>query len=182
MDPIIREFPTKMTSVNNLFNYGIDDYLQCKNLINNDVFMYNYKKLLSGINYKTNRKIKRDGHLFKKLVEEFHSTYPFLSKFEKINYELLTNKKCDELIRRNKEIEIYNSIIDKVVNDIKQLKSWNDFVIFNGKKYGLPQFCDGIHKEDDCHGQLIYFHESSDGNESTTIECQKCSLTSIIRY
>jgi len=57
-------------------------------------------------------------------------------------------------------IKEYNILIDNIIEKIKHLKKWNDFVEFDGIKYGLNNtVINNIHVEHDCFGEMIFINK-----------------------
>ena len=49
---------------------------------------------------------------------------------------------------------IYNTAVDEVIQKINSLKLWNDYIPFEDVNYGLPEFLDDIHRNNDCGGDM----------------------------
>lgn len=86
--------------------------------------------------------------------------YPKL-KYDKDGNQLPT--------KRNKKIR-------KVIKEIEKLKHWKDYVIFERKKYGIPEIFKGIHRKNDCFGYISYRDCCSGGGTRT--DCSKCNYVS----
>jgi len=71
-------------------------------------------------------------------------------------YQLETERLLKENEVKNKEIIEYNNQLDNIINKINNLKSWDEFVEFDGQKYGTPaEILDDKHIEDGCNGLII---------------------------
>lgn len=171
------------------------------NEMNSDTqFQNDYKKWKAGINYKTNRKIKIGGKTHKKLeTSRFSIELPLnppscgwrifpldkLKNIDAVKYLEETEKIKHEIDIENAGIKDYNKKIDIVVEKIKNLESWNDFVDFEGKKYGLIyKNKNNIHIENNCLGKMIFIGERTEYNiaaclykndRETTYKITKCN-------
>ena len=123
------------------------------------------KKLKNGINPKTNRKIKIGGKTYNKILYDF---YIFRDK----EGEFICNKCVDELegidentymdnskkiinkiTEENIIIKIHNLKINETLQKINNLKNWDDFIIYDGKKFGTDEdIIDKKHVENNCNG------------------------------
>jgi hypothetical protein len=124
---------------------------------------YNKHKL--GINPDTDRNININGRLYNKLKQEFiineywHSFERiYLGDIEFINYNdynketLKLNKDIDD---KNLEITNENNEIKRVTEKINKLNNWNDYIDYEGKNYGLSKYYNGIHRENNCMGEIV---------------------------
>lgn len=165
------------------------------NEMNSDTALQNdYKQWKTGINYKTNRKITIGKKLHRELREKFMISYSHNYRVgyetrSSVLFEDLTNINSDiylqETDKINNDIDIensvikdYNKTIDSIVEKIKKLESWDDFIVFEGKKYGLVnKIKKNIHMENNCYGKMVYlesgiysFHKCSKCNYETNRE------------
>ena len=132
------------------------------NKMNADIELQNdYKKWKDGINYKTNRKIKSGGKIHTELKQKFiikHGIYSVLFEdLSNINiYEYLeeTKKINNDIDSENSKIKYYNISVDSIIKKIHELQKWNQFVEFEGIKYGIPYVYNNIHREHDCLGLI----------------------------
>lgn len=168
-----------------------------------------YKKWKDGINYKTNRKITIGGKIHRELQQKFmisYSIFPFGNEygysthesvlFEDLNninpneYLQETNKINNEIDDENYAIKQYNKLIDSTIEKIIKLKNWNEFIEFEGKRYGLTnEIINNIHIEKNCFGKMIFIREDtiyiirdrpfcnySDGEKKYFIyKCDRCN-------
>lgn len=163
MSDIIRTFPQKkeIKICNTRFDSSFSDkYHELKD---------DFTKWEAGINYETNRKIKIGGRLHKNLKEKFLFKEGFIGDLYKIGLEQYLNE--TEIIKKNIQIENeqiykYNESVIEIMTVIKKLQDWNDFVIFNDIKYGLPKILDNIHNENNCKMTVLIFQQE--------YECNKC--------
>ncbi len=166
---IERTYPTKKLEKTYINRY--DEYVfQKLNEMNGDAELQSdYKKWKNGINYKTNRKIKINGKIHRELEKKFiiHGNslsgswggaimFDNLNHIDKNEYLQETKKLNNEVDRENSIINEYNIIIDSVIEKIKKLEKWDDFIVFEGKQYGIPCIFDNIHRENDCFGDMVF--------------------------
>jgi len=174
-DNIIRNYPTKIKNVDYPPRYTkemIDKYTE---LCKNNEFKNNYKKWKSGINYKTNRKISINGDVYNKLKDDFvigtlnnkNILFDELNEINIDNYLSDTKYIYENIQHRNDIINKFNISIDNIIGQINNLKLWNDFVIFDKQKYGIPKVYMELHRENDCLGIFI-----KDRYEKCT--CHRC--------
>jgi hypothetical protein len=119
------------------------------NYVNNNInYIYNYKYILftdiDNINW-----------------------YEYFLETQKIYEEI--DKQNESIFEYNKKIIEYNDEIDKIIKQINKLEKWEEFVVFEEKKYGINNIYNNIHRENDCFGNII-----PDYIERTTIKCE-CS-------
>lgn len=77
-------------------------------------------------------------------------------------------------------------MVDTIIEKIRKLERWNDFIEFEGKKYGLiHKIKNNIHIENNCLGEMIFTHEKNEytfndrpfcnyGDKETTYSIYKC--------
>ena len=100
----------------------------------------------------------RSSVLFKYLININADMY--LQETDKIN---------NDIDIENYKIRNYNKTVDSVVENIKKLESWDDFIVFEEKKYGLPnKIKKNIHMENNYYGKMVYL-------ESGIYSFHKCS-------
>jgi hypothetical protein len=155
----------------------------------------NYEKWKIGINYKTNRKIKIGG---KKHIqfgyENFYIKHGTLNSYSYIIFTELDNINIELYIQDTEklkdEILSYNVKVNELICKINKLEKWNDFVEFEGIKYGIQNIYNDIHRENDCNGSInktevclkecrecrgaTSFTELCRCEYKTNIECVKC--------
>ena len=144
---IIRTYPNKRDDKTYKNRYCSADFTNYKLMLNAP---QNYELWKSGINYKTNRKIKIGSKIHNQLRNEFYvyNSNLLLTVLDGIDSELYIQE-TDKLI---KEIFDYNAQIDIIINKINLLEKWEDYIEFDGIKYGIPYIYDNIHRENDCFG------------------------------
>lgn len=120
-----------------------------------------YDKWKSGINWLTGRRIKIGGKLYEKLgyenfyirrVDGCNIKYILFTEFDSIDIEIYNN----ETAKIKKEIDDYNLIINETNCKIKLLEKKDEFIIFDGVKYGNPD--ENIHmdeKGENCFGLIV---------------------------
>jgi len=157
---IIRVYPSYLKLLNYPNRYQEEIFIKKNKILEKK--QDRYTKYKNGINPDTDRKIKKNGRTYNKLKEEFiikqlyHNIY--LEDIEDINYNdynnetLMLNKDIDD---KNTIITNENSIIKSVIEKINNLDNWNDYIEYKGKKYGLSKYYNGIHRENNCMGEII---------------------------
>jgi len=129
-----------------------------------------YKKWENGINYDTNRKITYGGKIHRELKQKFMIKYDF----DSVLFDDLTNINMNEYLQQTKKIyndiddentiiKNYNIMIDSIIEKINKLEKWEDFIEFEGKKYGLIyKIKNNIHIENDCLGEMIFVKKETE--------------------
>ena len=152
-DPVVieRGYPRKKYKKNYPLRWNNSVFEKLNQMIGDRELQNNYKKWKQGINYNTNRKIKKGGKLHRKLESNFRINGTLFENLLNIDQPFYLQK-TDEIKRaidlENDAIEKYNKEVDDIIEIIKRLKSWDDFVIFDGMKYGLVDKMKGdIHIE-----------------------------------
>jgi hypothetical protein len=118
-----------------------------------------YDKLKKGINFLTNRKIRIGGKVYNDLLKRnFHIKdnvfFTDLDNIDRVRY-LQETEKIKENIKQS------NTEIDNVIKKINYLEKWDDHIEFDGKKYGIPNIYNNIHRTNDCFGKIIKDYERS---------------------
>jgi hypothetical protein len=192
---IERHYPSKRQEKSYLERYD-NSIFEKLNEMNADTELQNdYKKWKDGINYKTNRKIKIGGKIHRELKAKFmiYSCGGIL--FDTLNH-INANEYLQETKKINNEIDVenavikdYNKLVDDSIEKIQKLEGWNEFIVFEGKKYGLiHKIKNNIHLENDCFGEMVFtdketeykindrpFCNYSDGETTYLIhKCSKC--------
>ena len=160
---IIRGYPYKKREKSYPYRYD-NNIFEKLNEMNEDIELQNnYKKWKDGINYKTNRKIEIGGKIHKKLeYEKFMVNGISFDKLNSINkdeYLKETKKIINEIDIDNAIIKYYNELVDSIIEKIKKLEDWNDFVEFEGKYYGINKVYNNIHRENNCLGEMVFYKE-----------------------
>lgn len=199
---VIRVYPAFRQEIVYPLRYTNEVFEKYNEFIKTPDLQNNYLKWKSGINYKTNRKIQIGGKLHTELKRDFmiyyHHYYPDIL-FETLNdvdfdkYELETKNIYMEIDKQNNDIRDYNYIVRDVIVRIQKLK-WDEFIEFEGNKYGVPLICNEVHRENDCFGNIIEksydscsCHSCEDwggcSNPVSTYNymCEKCDYTYSIR-
>ena len=173
-EPLIieRHYPSKRQEKSYPERYD-NSIFEKLNEMNVDTELQNdYKKWKDGINYKTNRKIKIGGKIHRELKEKFiiyscgGILFDTLNHINTNEYLQKTKKINNEIDLENAVIKDYNKSIDSIIEKIQKLEKWNDFIEFEGKKYGLTNKIKYIHNdkynvhiENDCFGEMIFTHK-----------------------
>jgi hypothetical protein len=149
---IIRSYPVRQENIP--YPTRFDRYRLRQTL--DPKFQADYFKWKSGINPETNRKIGIYGEVHKRL----RNIYDVIDavKTQHINIEqyiLCTESLNREVDKLNSDILRRNQRIDDLVREIKLLKHWEDFIVFEGQKYGVPCILDKVHRQDNCMGCMV---------------------------
>lgn len=68
-------------------------------------------------------------------------------------YSQETDKINNEIDFENAVIKDYNKLVDSIIEKIQNLEGWNEFIVFEGKKYGLiHEIKNNIHIGNNCLG------------------------------
>ena len=161
---IIRKYPTIKDEQVYKNRYNKDNFEKYKEITKS---MENYEKWKIGLNYKTNRKIKIGGKTHKQLgYENFYikrgTTYVLFTELDGINIELY----IEETEKIKKEIEDYNSKVYEIICKINLLEKWEEYISFEGTKYGIPYVYENIHRENNCLGLI-----TEDYSEGCSCHC-----------
>lgn len=128
----------------------------------------NYNKWKEGINPFTNRKIKLGWKTHSSIRDELMISFlhgrVYYLKLINIDQEHYKQ----ETIQLNHKIDKENEIISSTIEQINRLQSWNDYVMYDGIKYGLKKVVNHVHRENDCFGQMEYDIEKE-------YKCRGCS-------
>lgn len=206
-EPLIieRQYPIKKQEKTYPERYD-NSVFEKLNEMNGDIELQNdYKKWKYGINYKTNRKIEIGGKThssINKFMIKYYHNYSLGSQtsssvlFEKLNninaYEYIqeTKKINKDIDYENTVIKDYNILVDIIIEKIQKLERWNDFIEFEGKKYGLIQKVkNNFHIENNCLGEMVFlktekeytfndrpFCNYEDGETTYSIyKCSRCN-------
>ena len=85
-------------------------------------------------------------------------------KHEAVELAVKHNVKIiNEIDVENAIIKDYNKLVDSIIEKIQKLERWNDFIEFEGKKYGLINKIKyrhnekyNVHIENDCFGEMVF--------------------------
>ena len=148
--PMTRSYPYRYT------NEAFDRFHE---MYNDPVIRDRCNQWKKGINPYTNRKIKIGGKTYDDIKNDFmisflhgHVFYLQLKNIDEEKYK-------EETIQLNHETDKANEIISSTIEQINRLESWNDFVMYDGMKYGLKKVVNDVHRENDCFGQMEYDRE-----------------------
>lgn len=201
---------TKLQPINIM---NLDDFNK-KAALKND-----YKKYKQGYNASTRRFVKNKtnkNYVNYGRKMEFNDFFEYLEKIDynysyykkekddENNSRLAENKRIDEENKRiddeNKQIDEENKCIkeynSKIIGKYDEAKikysnlKWNEYIEFEGIRYGIPEYYDNIHRENDCNGNIILVKEgfrascdcmwscqgkfSCSRSEPSTYKCVKC--------
>jgi hypothetical protein len=165
---IIRKYPTLKDERLYKDRYNKEDFEKYKEITKS---IENYEKWKIGINFKTNRKMKIGGKTHTRFkYENFYinrgTTYNYsvlFTKLDGINIDLY----IQDTEKLEEEILSHNVKINELICKINKLEKWNDFVEFEGLKYGIPKIYNNFHRENDCNGNIIK-------TEVCVMECREC--------
>lgn len=171
---ILRSYPNYINENSYPLRYSKEILLKYKKLYNDSEFLKNYNLLLSGINFKTNRKINIKGKKFFELKNEMINKYNFeeniFKKIENINideYLIQTDNIIKKINEKNIPIKKYNLEVKEIIKKIDNLNNWNDYIIFENKKYGIKNIINNKHMENNCFGNIIFDY-------SVSCSCSSC--------
>jgi hypothetical protein len=171
-NPIKRQYPTKKQEKTYPSRYD-NHVFEKLNEMNGDTNLQNdYKRWKNGINYKTNRKITIGGKKHRESGHKFFITCSHNSSsgsnrwdvlFEELN-NINRHEYIQETKRINNDIDVENALIkdytemvDSIIEKILLLERWDDFIEFEGKKYGLiHKIKNKIHIENNCFGEMVF--------------------------
>lgn len=196
MECILRTYPKTRELLSYPFRFTQNDFNKYRELLNNETLQDDYEKWKIGINYKTNKKITINGKMHQSLKSVFmidcdkgltvlFDDFDFKS-IDFAVYSLETKTIYETIDAKNKEITHYNDAVNHVIENINNLNKWNDFICFESSKYGIPIVVNGIHKENDCLGEIIEYYERCSCSSCENwngcnyggtyhYECNKCS-------
>lgn len=174
---IERHYPNKKEYLKYPIRYDKNTLKKAMKMNKNIELLNDYNKWKNGINYITNRKIQFDGKIhqelkrkfiidffccrlsdeFNKIITPEHILFEDIINIDRHKYLKETKLIVDEINKNNTEIKKYNVFVDDIIEKIKNLQKWNDYIEFNGIKYGLTNtIIDNIHVENNCGGEIKY--------------------------
>ncbi|KAL7714017.1 Uncharacterized protein QTN25_008442 [Entamoeba marina] len=172
---IIRHHPFFKNEEQYPNRYPEDVFIKFNEMCKNTQLMKDYQKWKSGINYKTNRKVTIGGKVHNRVKDKFMIHYEHHCQshtsmqsilFEKVNdidkdqYLSETEQINKGVDIKNLEIDKYNASVKQVIAEIEKLTNWNDYILFNQKKYGIcEKVKNNVHVENNCGGSMIFSHE-----------------------
>lgn len=199
-DTIIRTFPEIKKSLTYPIRYTIVDFDEYDILKNDHQYIADYTKWSRGINYLTNRKITFGGKKHTAIASKFRLStgagFESLCQIDKTTYLQETARLHSEINAKNKDIFDYNAKANAAIDAIKELKTYNEYIEFNSRKYGIPNVYKYKHRTNDCAGDIIEYDSHSCrcstcenwngcSNPKFTYyyKCTRCDYTySIVRY
>lgn len=101
-----------------------------------------YKKWALGINYKTNKKIQIGGKMHIAIKNSICNEYDIYGTFNSLqninmdNYFIETEQIYKKIDNTNSDIDVYNTMIDNIIEQISKLNTLGDYIEFEGKRYG----------------------------------------------
>lgn len=158
---ICRYYPTKQEEQKYKYSRELVEIIN--RLKNDEEFQRRFNLFKQGINYKTGKPYKEYSSEYRDLINEFilkdldsdtiHINI-YYDDVKDMDYEKFL-KNCDLIDEKNISIRNRNNDVDKVIEQIKQLQSWDEYVEFEYRKYGISPIFGNIHRENDCFGNII---------------------------
>ena len=168
--PMIRRYP---------YRYTNDAFDKSHEMYNDPVLTNRYNKWKEGINPRTNRKIKIGGKTYDSIKDDFIISFNSHGTWLRVFYlklmEIDQEKYKEETIQLNHETDKANDLISSTIEQMNHLERWNDYVEFDGMKYGLQKVLNDVHRENDCFGQMEYDREKD-------YECRGCRNNQVGPY
>ena len=190
-------------------------------LKNDNLFMKRFKDFKNGLNPNTGRNIKKNGKVYGSVKKEFNIKYKCrrdhagvieaghsshyhcpeeeisFEEIDKINYEKYKEETSvikEEIDKKNNIAEISNTTRRVAIDKINKLDNWDDYIEYEGIKYGIPPVINNIHRKNNCYGNIKFIDESttidySNDRPFMSVErtttylnygCDKCSYTYIV--
>lgn len=135
---IVRELPASKIDLVEIEIYrAYEGFQMVDRLKQNHKFM----TLMDGINPETGRKITRNGNIYREVLQQIMREMDIRSicvgDYEK--YSTIEDRKeyIKELKLKQAPIIEWNNSVAKLREDVAQLKRWDEFVEFNGVRYGI---------------------------------------------
>jgi hypothetical protein len=206
---IIHSFPLYIEEPSKPFKHGIKPQ-RIKDKMFDTIKTYKFQKWLNGQNPITERNIKINGRIHRKVGRDLG--YNMIDKkviimnnreirlykektkclFEEWEKEVEKwEKEVEEWEKEVEKVKSYNESINSTILKIKNLQDWNEYILFDGKKNGLPPVHNKIHRENDCMGNIVeyYYREcrchncedwggrSCNGEATQYYKCSGCDYT-----
>lgn len=153
--------------------YNKSDIAKAHKMLNDADIMEKCNKLKHFINPLTNRKLKPTSKIYKKIRDNYKicNMWPdeLIAHDSTKNYLKQYDMLCKMVDEENKILHTYNRSVEDAILQIDKLNTWDEYVIFNGEKYGLSRIVRGIHAENDCGGTIIL-----EKTEGRLCECRLC--------
>ena len=160
--------------------YKKDVFEECKALLEIPAFQADYAKWESGdmninLNWKTNRRIRVGGSIYDSIVNKFKTVKSIASNVinDAETYEAHISRIKTDIDRWNDRVWSHNRDVHEMTKQVNLLESWDHFVEFQGKRFGLSKpFMNGVHRKNNCLGKIIE-SEKKEEYESEH-ECGSC--------
>ncbi len=157
IDNIIREYPKLDDGRLYKCRYTKQNFERC---IEIEKRIEDYEKWKIGINFITNRKLKIGGKVYRRLGEEhFHIKCGSDYSYSYVLFTELNGIESESYIQETKDIkdkiQERNQLITDVICKINLLKKWEEYVVFEEHKYGIPIVYNNCHRENNCFGECI---------------------------
>lgn len=144
------------SEIDNIFPHRIpeDDIQKFKKLLQVPEFSMWFYQLR---NPKTKRKLKPDNNVHRLIGKQNgYLSYKYCKRISELddNYVSTTKRMEVEKQQYKQEIEEENKKLKELQKSLDMLEKWEDFIVYNGKKYGLPPVIGKVHKENNCNGSI----------------------------
>ena len=162
----VREFPKLKHIPSKPQRYSEKDFNDYEELKQNDHFI----KWRNGINPYTNRKIQIGGKTHCNVLYKMNQqnttkikNYQYYNNISQFNKDDYLKENIDITKKYNDQVAIVQKYNDTVLTITEQIEKllWNDYIVFNDRKYGIPKVYNNVHRENDCMGTI--FCEKSEG-------------------
>ena len=153
---ILRNYPRIKSRHYEISRLTREEIENTKRFVESAVFQSDLEKLAKGINPESNRKVTIDGPTYCRV----NCAYQQKKQVASIDLVSYLNE-SQENDRKNKEIDIYNDGVVEAIRQIDALSKWEDYVLFENRHYGLPDFVNNVHRTNDCFGNQVKTHYDS---------------------
>jgi len=147
---ILRQYPPIKDTRAYTDRYTQGDFERYNEITQN---VESFEKWKLGINPRTNRKIKIGGWTHQQIEYECFYIHHARSSFLFTTLDGVDQDSyMDETTEMKQTIDAYNAKVHEAIRAINALKRWEDYIVFDGNKYGIPPVLANIHREKDCMG------------------------------
>ena len=148
--------------------YTPETFTRARRMFNDDDLRRKYDEWTRGINFVTKRKVKLGGTVhvdigcvFRIPNQRFGILFAEIMAIDEAEYMRETIALDEQIARENAAIAENNESVMQARERIMHLTSWDCTLAFQGELYGLPSFVDGIHRENECLGEVEKFDVTS---------------------
>jgi len=197
-DEIIRgQLPETKRKISYPYRYRLEIFEKLNNT-NISELQSDFDKWSKCISYKTNRRIVYGKYNHTQLGKQFIFGYNNDTRRSVFFYELKSinqNEYLEETIKikkgvdeKNMIIEEYNEKVRNVIEKIRDIEKWDDYIEFEGKKYGSNnKFKNNIHIENNCLGYMVFRRNETEirdrpfcngyrDSDYSIYQCSKCKV------